>query len=36
MKSGENWKVVIQKTLKDLYDFIHVQSLRARADTHRE
>ena len=34
MKSGENWQVVIQK-FKDLYDFIYVQSLRARADTTR-
>ena len=35
MKSGENWKVVSQKTFKDLNDFIHVLSLRARADTSR-
>ena len=33
VKSGENWQVVLQKTFKDSYDFIHTQSLRARADT---
>ena len=35
VKSGENWQVVSQKTFKHLYDFIHVQSPKARTYTPR-
>ena len=37
MKSGENWQAVSEKkTFEDLYNFTHVQSPGASADTPRE